>query len=653
MFTYNDMSASKVYTKIYKNLLGVDMSAADTNIDERRSSYAPNMIANKIGMPEKRCGYTPVHVLPARINGLCEYLSAKGVKKMIVHSGSEVYIFDSLLGDGGNTENKTVFPEDGNKVLLYSGVNDSQSFFFNYSDKLYMIDGENYLVYDGSEMKSVEDDAYVPTTVINADPTGGGVLYEYTNLIQKKRINSFLATANDTVYQLDTVNISGVLKVEKRVVSGNADTWQEVTGYTVDGASGKVTFSQAIGVSPVEGEDNLRITFEKEVSGYAERIKNCRFGVFYGIGNDRRVFLSGNDKYPNYDFYCANRRADYFPDLNYNIVGADGNPIMGYLNQYEELVIVKKNAIQDSGIYVRNAVADEKGETIFITKQGLGSVGAISVNCFANFYGDNIFLSDKGVLGLDTYSSTMQKTLQDRSIYVNAALLKEADLKDAVSCVYGGLFMIFVNGKVYIADSKQKNDNGSGSYGYEWYYWTDVPAKKVLPFEGRLYFGGDNGILYKFKDPIEVGDEAFCDEDIVFEVGDDGETIENNIKKGIYSCWMTKCDGLGDISRYKRITKRNVGIISAPYAKTSGRIIYIGDKETVAENYFIATLFDFNNVDFNEFSFGVLSMPKFIAVNTGERRIKMFSVRIENDSLCEPFGIYQIMLSYTYGKNIK
>ena len=424
MYQEKAPEAATVYKKSYHDFKGVDLTSAVTEVDDARSPYAPNMIADMAGFPQKRTGYSVLATLGSRINGIHQYIKADGTKKIAVHSGTTLYDFTS-----------------GTAVSIKTGLKDARSTSFVYSGKLYLLDGENYLVWDGATVTDVTANAYIPTTAIAMPPTGGGTDHDPVNLLSNKRINSFLATASATQFQLDASGIDAVIKAE---IMNSSGSFVETTAYTVNLASGIVTFAAAPGASPVTGEDNVRITFQKTVTGYADRIKQCRINTMFGIGNDTRVFLSGNPNYRNYYWWCSTGRADYFPDVNYNIVGSEAGAVMGYLKQYDNLVVVKEPNGQDASIFLRSATLNEKNEATFITKQGLTGVGACSMYGFNTLVDDNIFLSKDGVYGLDTSSVTQQKTTQIRSYYVNASLTKEAGLDESVSCVNEGYYYLLV-----------------------------------------------------------------------------------------------------------------------------------------------------------------------------------------------------------------
>lgn len=638
MFKSDPPTEEKTYAKSYRDFKGVDLTSAITEVDDSRSPYAPNMIADMAGFPCKRTGFIRVcDSLGGRINGIHSFITAENIKKMVVHAGNELYSFEPsapVVQPSPPTSYIyiAVVPEDAQPELIYSGMNNTRSTSFVYGGKLYILDGENYLAYSGSgSAAQVEASAYVPTTRIAMQPAGGGTEHEPVNLLQPKRINQFAWKTGSTVFQLDTKNIDSIVKCEQIDASGS---WQNVTGYTADLVAGRVTFSAAPPVAST-GDDNVRITFSKRVSGYAERVKNCTINTFYGIGSDSRIFISGNNKYRNYDWYSWSGKADYFPDVNYTVVGAENNAIMGYLKQYDSLMIIKQANDQDASIFKRSATLNGS-DTIFTTQQGLAGVGAVSRWCFGTLYDDNLFLAKDGVFGLDTSQVTQQRTAQVRSFYVNGELTKEPGLEEAVCCVSKGYYYLFVNGRVYIADARQKNVNPSKSFGYEWFYWTDVPARCALEYEGELYIGTDEGELHKLKTESKFGMEAYSD---------NGQAI---------SCaWATKMDTLGDCSSFKRIDKPGTGVLVMPFASASGQIYYVADGEKPVKGFSMNTTFDWSDIDFDNIDFGTLPYPTFVPARKKERKARMFQIIVKNDALNDGLGLYEIRVQYKMKNPIK
>ena len=70
--------------------------------------------------------------------------------------------------------------------LLFSAMNEHKSQHFVFNNRLYILDGKNYLVYDGSSISQVKNSAYIPTTYIGIIPAGEnaniGTEYEQRNI---------------------------------------------------------------------------------------------------------------------------------------------------------------------------------------------------------------------------------------------------------------------------------------------------------------------------------------------------------------------------------------------------------------------------------------------------------------------------------------
>lgn len=80
------------------NFLGVDFANEETEVDVRRSPYAPNMVADRAGRPEKRAGYKQICSYDGRINGIHFFDG-----EMIVHAGTHFYDAEgNLLYEGAN-----------------------------------------------------------------------------------------------------------------------------------------------------------------------------------------------------------------------------------------------------------------------------------------------------------------------------------------------------------------------------------------------------------------------------------------------------------------------------------------------------------------------------------------------------------------------
>lgn len=592
-----------------RSFLGVDFANEETEVDVRRSPDAPNITADLAGRPEVRPGYeTVLRTDGEKINGIHFHGDT-----MILHHGEKFSVAEI------NGEGEWILTD---KKITGRGDRISSAFYMN--GKTYILDGKTYTAFDGDTFADVE--GFIPTTTIARKPEGGGESFESVNMLTPWRKNSFSADGKSTVYQLDGKGLANEKGI-KIWINGT----EKADGFTLDRTEGKVTFSAA----PADdgGVDSVVIQF---CAGTDSRsiIAGCDSCVLFGLGNDTRVFVTGNPEHRNTDYMSGLYDPTYFPDTGYTKIGSDDTAIMGYLKQYGELIIVKESQGGRGGLFLRSAIQQEDGSALFSVTEGIQNVGAVSKYVFANMNGDPLFLSEKGVMGMATNSVTNQTCVQNRSWYVNRKLIAEDGLKNAYSAVYGKYFMLAVNGKIYVANSEAANNNKTGNFGYEWYYWTDIPVRTMSEHEGTLFIGTEEGQLRRLKKPATDGMNAYSD---------DG--------KGIDARWTTPLLDGGNFLRFKTISKKGTGILAKPYARSSGEIYFTTDKaEQVKTAEYTFDILDFDDIDFNRFTFNLRDHPKICISPKKFRKVLTFQMSVRHTAPNEGFGILAMMITYSLGK---
>lgn len=618
---YSNSTSIKEYVTTYGKFKGADFSTDPSQVDASRSPMPLNLIADEGGFPEKRLGWRTLRRFNGRINGLYT-LTIDNVVYRFVHHGSVI----SQLKEDGAEEIKT-------------GVTDHLSMGFVLGGALYLLTGGEYLVLKENEgqitCENVSDNAYIPTTVISRDPTGGGVTFEAVNLIGKKRINAFLADGSAKDYQLDAENIASVdeVKVNDTVMT---------EGFTVNTEKGIVTFTTAPAAPEnaggTAGADNVFITYSKEVEGYTDRIAKCTICEQFGRGAFDRVFFSGNPDYKNIDWYCGFNDPTYIPDLSYSVVGSEETAIMGYLRVGAQLVVVKEDNQQDATVFIRSSELNDDGEVTFSLQQGVQSIGAVSKYCMVSLRDDPLFLSRYGVNAIVTNNITLERTVKRRSGLVDPKLTHEANMENAYGCVWGDWFVIAINGRCYVADSKQQSYKSSlaDNFMYEWYYWDNVPARVMKEYDGTLFFGTEDGRLCRFNDDIED----------MSRYSDDGAAIVAE--------WATKADDDGHFMRYKTMTRRGCGVMCKPYTTSSIRVIVRTDTDFGTEiKNDVMSIFTFADLDFSAFTFNTLDTPIITPFNRKIRKYKTMQIIIRNDGVNQGFGVFQISKRYRVMNYVK
>ncbi|MEG1931907.1 MAG: hypothetical protein RR075_02235, partial [Pygmaiobacter sp.] len=159
-----------IMTLTISTFQGCNFTDHPSNVDLSMSPAAPNMIRDVPGKVRKCMGYEKTAQYTGRINGAhCR----KGEAAALIHAGSALY---------------------RDQTALKSDLADERSLSWQFGERLYLIDGTNYLCYDGKTVQSVSKVATVPTVTIARAPSGGGTALEALNLLQPKFCEKFLGT---------------------------------------------------------------------------------------------------------------------------------------------------------------------------------------------------------------------------------------------------------------------------------------------------------------------------------------------------------------------------------------------------------------------------------------------------------------------------
>jgi hypothetical protein len=586
--------------RTYTNFRGIDFANDPALVNLSRSPDALNVWKNysdtQGSCVETRPGYVKLSNFQNKINGMYIY---KG--QALIHAGTNLYLWSN-------------FPDtETNAEILKSDMNNSRSAFTIFNDKLYIVDGLNYLVYDG-ELKSVKDDnPYIPTTTITRSPSGGGEMNNDINVLQPLRKNSFWGDGASTEYYLDATGIEEVTEV---IVNDEV-----VTNYEVDLIFGKVIFETA--PSKAVMSDNVVITFKKTISGYTDRIDKCTKIVTF----DRRVFFTGNPDYPNAIFHCELNNPSYISDLAYYQDGTDESAIKSIVVGNNVLWVFKEPNQQNDTIFYHTATTDSTGK-VYPNYQG-----NVSTGCYAdaiNYKDDVVFLSRNGLEGISNEDINSKQLLNHRSSLVDNKLINENNYNMSMMAEWEGYLLILVNHKIYLADMRQMFTGNLG-YEYEWYLWNLEKAKicYVKEYKGKLYIGAEDGSIFVFEG-----------------TNDNGEAI--------MSYWTTPMDNFGYGNLNKTTNKRG-GI--AKIKTIPNGVVKVSEttNKRQEEKYitkYSANGFDFSDIDFSNLTF-VTNNNSYIVYKIKEKKFTELSLKFYSDELDKPFGIYSAILEAFVGGYVK
>ena len=457
--------------------------------------------------------------------------------------------------------------ENDGKALLEMNEHKSTSFVF--LNKIYLIDGKNYLVYDGEKLMRVTHNAFVPTTYQSIEPAGRPAdeetkdnEFRQRNLLSPYFRHTYVGDGVSKDYYLMERDAT-LVSVE---VYGHTLTVD--TNYEYDSENGVIKFYEAP-KAPGDAEyprgyAGIVVTAEKWVRekdpltdayyDLKENILGCTIATVF----DGRVFLSGNPKCPNQIFWCGRDDGglpdpSYFGVADFVLAGLGESAVRAMVPVANTLMVLKGDTQQDGSVSYLSP--HETGEdaipVIYTSVQGLHGIGCLGAA--ANFLDDPVFVSRLGLEGVSMLSSGMERTIQHRSSLIDAKLTN-LDLTKARLAEWGGYLVLLVDGKIFLADSRQPYTHDSGVTQYEWYYLEDIGVwdgqyfefryatefPKVLsrakvrytPREGEATVElplrlseDDKGEIV--NPPLEDGKEsATVYEGVAFVEQDDGETVE-------------------------------------------------------------------------------------------------------------------------------
>lgn len=613
----------KVYTTVYKNFKGVDFTADQARVYNRRTPDAVNILPDDGGIPYKRTGWKKEYVSTEK-KQIREMWSFEygGKEHFLYAKGSGVYSFN------GTTETKllSLTSESSETLGIYFASNAGNSFLMLADQKL-----KEYKELTPDNYGFADIEPYVPLILDAKAPNGGGTQSEYVNLLTRRRKEQFLADGKSTDYYVSSaINSNEIVVVEVKNSSGVYETKSAGTDYTVGAAECLIKFTTAP-ANVVTGEgDDVRITYTAAGTNVAaDFLKSCTVATVY----DRRVFFSGaSGDYKSYVWYSAYANARYIPDLSYFVVGDDFTSIMGLIDLGEYLGVIKESTPENSTIYLAYAMSFEN-DTAYAVKQSISGVGAKSKHAFNSLNGEQLFLSDDGIYGISAEresesSYTAVTSVKNRSYYINNKMLKEPGLDKAISTVWKGFYILCVNGNCYLMDGAQKNSwtTDRTNLLYECYYWENVPATAFVVRDDHLWFGTANGDLCRFKTAEEDKNEAF---------NDNGDPIPCK--------WTTVLDNDGLTQYFKNLQKKGNLITVQPMDVTLGNTsveVYV--KADDNEPLYIGSFAGFET-----------KVPQEIYLRKKIKKYKRLQIIVENNMLNESFGVSEIVKMYTIGNYSK
>ena len=349
--------------------------------------------------------------------------------------------------------------------------------FFGFEGNVYLLNGHDYLYWDGTSSKKFSSvTPYVPTIQTATTPGGSGTALENVNRLTNLRKVAFSPDGTEKVFQLPEKDIADVTEVSGTSIS-----------YTVDKPNGKVTFSSA----PTKGTNTVEITYQKG-DGAANEVKRMRFAELFNGTTDSRVFLYGDGTnktiYSGVELNTGRPTAAYFPDLYEASIGEENTPITSIIRHHSRLMVFKTTSawsLQHELITLANGAVTAAFYVTPVNRQ-IGNAAPGQVRLLEN---NPLTLFEKSVYQWKA-TSTSGNIVSDAS---NAGRIS-----DRVGVTLGGFDL---------PATKTFNRQGENEYWFlyggnalilnyasnAWYLYNGMPFTEMLEISSEVYGFTDDG----------------------------------------------------------------------------------------------------------------------------------------------------------------
>jgi hypothetical protein len=603
--------------KVLENFLGLNTSTTASQIEDMESPDLLNVIYDAESKPSKRFGYQRVYadtLGAGKVNGMFYFVKKDGTTRFLIHHGTTLY-----------TQAGSAQP-----VAVYLLMANSRSQMFAFNDYVWILDGTNYLRYDGTTVVTVASIAYAPTVLVSSPPAGGGTALEDFNLAGSAFKQSFSGVGGTTTaYQLALTGLDASPPVSAVV---NGTTINEGAGLTVNRTTGVVTFSTA----PSAGTNNVIITAYKTVTASQAKVKALTDYVIFGGTQDTRVFFYGDPLYPNYVYRSGLYDPSYIPENGFIKVGSDASKVNNMVAQYDSCIIVKGN-LQNTASTTQN----QFDVLIWQLRYEISSSGAVSFPVLPlNNQIDSIskgsmqlidnaptWLSSRGVQQIvgsnvkdERNTAHISRKIDRSADGILTGMMESTNLVNSVSVDYDKKYILAI----------QDAANTAFVYDYllqVWLKWDNIKASCFVEINGALYFGDNStGLVYRFND---------IDDDLPY--NDDGAAINGY--------WKSKLMNFDTMRFLKTAPKMWVHI--KPADDSSVDISYLTDQFAADSSIFgteYSNIFDYSLWDYSNFTYNLTTIPTVRAVKIKAKKFMYLQINIANNRLDESFQLLGIHL---------
>lgn len=488
--------------------------------------------------------------------------------------------------------------------------------FFGFDNKVYLLNGHEYLCWDGGAATGfTEVEPYIPLVQTATTPDGAGTLLEEVNRLTNKRRVEFSPDGTATEFKLPEENLKEIISVK---VMG-----KEVN-FAADEKNGKVGLDEP----PAVGVNTLEVVYSFG-DGAAHEVTGMRYSEFYNGSTDGRIFLYGDGSnktiYSGIRYDTGKPSAEYFPDLFEIAVGEDNTPITALVRHFSRMMAFKPNSAW-SIQYNTMTLADESVSAAFYVQpvnRQFGNEAAGQVKLLEN----NPLTIDVGSVyqwksastgtGYITNTENNTKRISDRV----AETLRDFDLPNTrtFNIKNEHEYWFLWEGKALILNYANNT----------WYYYDNLPFAYLVEAENEEYGFCNDGRMVHFSRQYP---------------NDDGAPIDCYAATGAMDFdkdWLLKYSPMLFVAMEPESNARIYVTV-----ETNRRSDY--PKKLIAYN--LAT---FAHMDFNHFSFGTNRKPQVKRVKMKVKKATYYKLIFESNSASATATIIETDIHLRYAGNVK
>lgn len=482
--------------------------------------------------------------------------------------------------------------------------------FFGFGDKVYLLNGHEYLSWDGkAESKFTTVEGYIPTVLTAAEPGGRGTALEKANRLTGKRRAKFSPDGQSTSFQLPDKAVDEVISVKG---------WS--ASYSLDKANGRLNFSSA----PSRGTNTLEIVYRKG-QGKREEVTAMRCAELFNGLTDTRVFLYGDGSsktiYSGVDLDKSRPTADYFPDLHEAIVGGANAPITAMVRHFGRLMVFTSESCwsMDANWMTDPAGAKSTAFRVSPVNRGLGNLALGQVRLLEN---DPLSLDGGGVYQWQAaagsngdnrearrISDRVSRTLRSFSLRETRTFDRKGEQEFWFLCGDQALIYNYANNS--------------------WYLYGQMPFLTMLEIEGRVFGFTREGRMVELSRRWRE---------------DDGAPIDAYAETG-------SLDFGKDFSR-----KCSPVLYVALQPESGGRISVTAEtnrKSDYPVRIVTAGLSNFTHVDFRHFSFGTNRKPQVRRVKLRVSKATFYKLVFRSKSASAAATVLETDIRLRYTGNVR